>query len=217
MLETSALIVEDDEHIRKQLLRAVGRKVRQVDQAEDGQIAIDLFRQRRHSLILLDLRLPKLDGLEVLRQVRAIDTSVQVVIVTGHGEKHDAVEAINLRAFGFFEKPMGIPEIENSLDSAYQEYLFRERQSGGPSPVASPLDAHLDTLYESLAELAEAIDDNPQDSSLRDSYDEQLGEVLKMQQAEADIARQRFKDAMPLQSDEVAGTLAQVRKELERG
>ena len=77
-----------------------------VHEASDGETALNLIRGRNFSVVLLDLRMPQLDGLETLRQLRHEGISVPVVIVTAHGSMPDVVAAMRLGAVDFIPKPL---------------------------------------------------------------------------------------------------------------
>src|SRR6266545_2163355 len=118
MLETRALVVDDDSLTRDLFRRVVRQSVREVDEAEDGPAAMSLFTARRHALVVLDVKMPGFDGLEVLRRIRALDARTEVIIVTGFASKEVAIEALNLNAFRFLEKPIALEQLGHVLHEA---------------------------------------------------------------------------------------------------
>jgi DNA-binding response OmpR family regulator len=100
MRETRALVADDDDEVAifGECLRRLS--IRQVDQATDGEAALALFLEHKHALVVLDLNMPRMSGLDVLRRIRTIDPRTQVVIVTALASKEQAIEALNLHAFG---------------------------------------------------------------------------------------------------------------------
>ena len=140
MSEIRVLVVEDEPGVRSHLVRALRREKMAVDEAPDGEAARAAFEQNLHPVILLDLRLPKLDGIAVLGIVRRLRPETQVVILTGHGGKEDAIQAVNLRAFRYLEKPPHVDDILEAIRAAHDEYLattgmVSEEESLDPVPT----------------------------------------------------------------------------------
>jgi signal transduction histidine kinase len=100
------LIVDDSEVIRETLAAFLGTVGYHVDEAPDGQVALDQFIMRRHHLIISDLQMPRLEGLALLKQVKAIEPDTQVIILTGHATLDSAVEALRLGAYDYLLKPV---------------------------------------------------------------------------------------------------------------
>jgi FixJ family two-component response regulator len=100
-----ALIVDDERNIRLTLRTAVEGPDLEVSEASDGREALDRLGRARYDVVLLDLRLPGMDGLEVLRRLRERSPSTRVVVITAHGTVDAAVEAMKLGAADFLQKP----------------------------------------------------------------------------------------------------------------
>jgi DNA-binding NtrC family response regulator len=100
------LVVEDNEDTRnsfRQLLEMV-LKV-EVDVAEDGKQAIELLTQRPYSVVITDLRMPRLSGMQMIEQIQSLRLPVTVIVTTGHGSVADAVKAMRMGAYDFLTKP----------------------------------------------------------------------------------------------------------------
>jgi two-component system KDP operon response regulator KdpE len=124
----SILLVEDDEPTRRALagtLEAHGYGVRA---AADGEEALVLWERRRPDLVLLDLGLPGIDGLGVLRRIR-LDAATPVIILSARGEERDKVEALDLGADDYLAKPFGTAELHARVRAALRRTL---------GPVAAP-------------------------------------------------------------------------------
>ncbi len=104
-LET-ILIVDDETNVRLMLHTALASAGYAVVEAEDGREALKRLRDGAFALVLLDLKMPRMDGMELLRQLRADGIVVPVVMLTAHGSIHDAVEAMKLGAIDFVTKPI---------------------------------------------------------------------------------------------------------------
>jgi DNA-binding response OmpR family regulator len=100
------LVVDDEPNVRLVVRTALEAEGYGVVEARDGEEALARLRDRRFDLILLDLRLPVLDGMGTLRRLRESGDDTPVVIVTAHGSVPDAVAAIKLGAIDFLAKPM---------------------------------------------------------------------------------------------------------------
>jgi DNA-binding NtrC family response regulator len=100
------LIVDDEPNVRLVFRTALESAGYQVQEARDGDAALELIRRGDFSLVLLDLRMPQRDGLETLRQLREEGMGVPVVVVTAHGSLPDVVAAMRLGAVDFIPKPL---------------------------------------------------------------------------------------------------------------
>src|SRR5512143_1689263 len=99
------LIAEDEQNLRWVLGAIVGREGHEVLQAGDGAEALELLQKQPVHLLITDLRMPRLDGMELLRRTRQEWPDVPVVVITAHGTVENAVEAVKLGAFDYIEKP----------------------------------------------------------------------------------------------------------------
>jgi DNA-binding NtrC family response regulator len=100
------LIVDDEPNVRLVFRTALESAGYGVSEANDGDSALALIQRRDFSVVLLDLRMPHMDGLETLRQLRNQGSRVPVVIVTAHGSMPDVVAAMRLGAVDFIPKPL---------------------------------------------------------------------------------------------------------------
>lgn len=116
------LIVDDDPMVRDGLRDILGRAGYTVTTAKDGKEALDRLEDEAPDLLLLDLKLPRLSGMDVLREIRDTHPEIPVVIVSGKGSIADAVEAIKEGAYDFLEKPVGgrgtLVTVNNALEAA---------------------------------------------------------------------------------------------------
>lgn len=106
MTEPRILVVDDSEIIREMLASFLGTLGYRVDVAPDGQSALDKFLVFRYQLIISDLQMPFVEGLSLLKQVKAIAAQTQVIILTGHATLDSAVEALRLGAYDYQFKPL---------------------------------------------------------------------------------------------------------------
>jgi two-component system OmpR family response regulator len=121
------LIVEDDPLIQDSLVRAMRAAGYATDQAGDGETALALMRGCSFDLLILDLGLPRIDGLQVLRQMRADGCRSPVLVLTARDGVEDRVTGLDLGADDYLTKPFSIAELE-----ARARALLRRGQGGTP-------------------------------------------------------------------------------------
>jgi two-component system, NtrC family, nitrogen regulation response regulator NtrX len=116
------LVIDDEKSIRNTLKEVLEYEKHTVEIASDGEEGINLFKLNQYDIVLCDIKMPKMDGIEVLEKVFEISTDVPVVMISGHGNIDTAVEAIKKGAFDFIEKPLDLNRllitIRNALDKS---------------------------------------------------------------------------------------------------
>src|ERR1700675_2565346 len=121
------LLVEDKAELRAMLRKALERNGYTVEEAPDGNTAIDKIRSRRYQLILSDLKLPGNSGLDVLRESRRVEPTLPVILMTAYGSVEKAVIAMKDGAFDFIQKPVDLDHLKLVLErAAKQQELLRE-------------------------------------------------------------------------------------------
>jgi len=123
------LIIDDEAAIRASLGKILRYEDHLVDDAPDGQSGLIMLDKERYDLIFLDIKMPGIDGLETLTEIRKRKIKTPVVIISGHGDVQTAVEATKLGAFDFLEKPLDADRILVTLRNALtQGRLRRDKQ-----------------------------------------------------------------------------------------
>ncbi|MGZ5423601.1 MAG: sigma-54-dependent transcriptional regulator [Candidatus Aminicenantales bacterium] len=125
----SILIVEDDPLVRKTLASQLAKKGFDVTAAETGEGGVTAFAESAPDLVLLDVRLPDIDGLEVLRRIRERNRRAVILVMTAFDDMKTTVEAIKLGAFEYLVKPLNMTELELAIDKAFQVRALEERVS----------------------------------------------------------------------------------------
>jgi two-component system, response regulator RegA len=105
------LVVDDDEVFRNRLCRALVQRNWEAEGASDGEAAIDFVRERSPDLVLVDLRMPGRGGLDVVQELRAMDTSMTIVVLTGYGSIPTAISAMKKGADHYLSKPADADQI----------------------------------------------------------------------------------------------------------
>lgn len=125
----TVLLVDDDDTFRRVLQSELSRRGYDVTVAATGREAVDTACRVSPDVVLLDLRLPDLDGLEVLRQLRERQLSLGVIVLTGHGTIDTAIQAIRLGAYDYLEKPCQIEKVELAIRKAREHVALMERRN----------------------------------------------------------------------------------------
>jgi len=115
MTPSRILITDDEEEICKTLAEYLEDKGYEVFQATNGQDALRLLKEVRPHLMLLDIRMPEYDGIEILRKVRKIDNQVGVIMITAFHDVNIAQEALKLGACDFVTKPVDLNYLDKSV------------------------------------------------------------------------------------------------------
>ena len=111
------LIIDDERAIRNALREILEYENYQVDDAEDGPSGIDLVGKETYDVILCDIKMPKMDGIEVLENIQKT-TDAPVVMISGHGTIETAVEAIRKGAYDYIAKPLDLNRLLITLRNA---------------------------------------------------------------------------------------------------
>jgi DNA-binding NtrC family response regulator len=111
------LIVEDEPLLRMSIADALSKEGWTVDTAENGEEGLALFKRHVHELILVDLVMPRMDGMELLRRIKSLDPSAHVVMMTAHGSVDRAVEAMREGAADFVSKPLSMGQLIVRLEN----------------------------------------------------------------------------------------------------
>ncbi len=112
------LIIDDEKAIRAALRDILEHEKHKVDEAEDGAAGLEKAKTGKFDLVLCDIKMPKMDGLEVLQKLQAHNDELPVVMISGHGTIDTAVDALKKGAFDFIEKPPNISRILVSVRNA---------------------------------------------------------------------------------------------------
>ena len=128
------LIIDDEKSMRELLAHVLKRAGYRVSAADNGEAGCQLFEMDVFDLVISDISMPGLTGLEVLRKVRESSSDTPVILITAYGSKETAIEAVKLGAFDYFEKPFNVEEVKTRVHNALAQkrlaaenvYLRRE-------------------------------------------------------------------------------------------
>jgi CheY-like chemotaxis protein len=110
------LVVDDEEALRVVMVAELEGEGYVVGQAEDGQVAIDILQKESYDLILLDIKMPRVDGFEVLRFVKKQSPLTKVIVLTGFADLKNAIESKKLGAEDFVSKPYDLVDLLTTVE-----------------------------------------------------------------------------------------------------
>ena len=132
------LIVDDEPNVRLTFRTALESAGFRVDEAADGVAALERLGKSSWSVVLLDLQMPELGGMEVLRRIRDAGNGVPVVIVTAHGTVPDAVEAMKLGAIDFLSKPVTPGALRRVASEVLARHAPEDPSRSDPAQAGDP-------------------------------------------------------------------------------
>ena len=121
------LIAEDEQLLRVSMADALRKEGWTVDIAVDGPKAVALFEQQNHEVVVTDLVMPGLDGMELLRRVKALQPDTTVILITAHGSVDKAVDAMRLGAADFITKPFSLAQLLLRLEKVCSVRLLHQQ------------------------------------------------------------------------------------------
>lgn len=146
-MDEKILVVDDEDSIRASLAGILEDEGFRVTFANDGVTALDAVRKEQPDLVLLDIWMPRMDGIETLRKLKEDHPSLIVIMMSGHGTIETAVKATKMGAYDFIEKPLSLEKlllcVRNALgmlrlkdeNKTLRDLAFRDRQMTGSSPA----------------------------------------------------------------------------------
>lgn len=121
MAEIRVLLIDDEEEFVKTLAERLQMRNFTAQVALSGEQGLQVLHDWVPDVIVLDLKMPGMGGMEVLRRVKKTQPQVRVIILTGHGSDKDRDEALRLGAFEYLQKPVDISDLVQAVQRAYQD------------------------------------------------------------------------------------------------
>lgn len=121
------LVVDDEQDLLELLVRRLKRKGFDVDSAETAEDALELVKKNDYDVGVYDIRLPKMDGIELLKETKKVQPETEVLILTGHGTIDTAIEAMKIGAFDYITKPYNLSELELTIGKAAENKVLKEK------------------------------------------------------------------------------------------
>ncbi len=140
MTEPRILVVDDEDHIRRVLSVLLSKQGYTVDQAAAGREALEAFKNNVYDAVLCDLRMPDLDGLEVLRRIKNQESEATVIIITAYASVDTALEAMKQGAYDYISKPFKEDEILHVLRKALERRAILDQNRRLKSEISEKFD-----------------------------------------------------------------------------
>ena len=121
------LVVDDDREIANVLMEYLRRMGYEAEAAYGGGEGIERFKNGDFQMVITDMKMPDMDGMEVMKTVRSMDKHVLVLVITGYSTIHDAVEAIKAGAYDCISKPFDFKSMEVIIRRALERHTFSKR------------------------------------------------------------------------------------------
>ncbi len=128
-IDISLIYVEDEEIIRNSIEKFLKRKVKEVYIAKDGEEAIEIFKIHTPDIVLSDIRMPKMNGLDLAREIKEIDKEIPIIFTTAHTDFEIMVEAIEIGVDKYITKPIDLITLENTLKKFAENINLRKKLS----------------------------------------------------------------------------------------
>jgi two-component system, NtrC family, nitrogen regulation response regulator NtrX len=120
------LIVDDEESIRQSLAGILGDEGYEVASAASGKEALEILAEAQPALVLLDIAMPDMDGIETLRRFKETRPEMQVIMITGHGTIDTAVQTTKMGAYDFLQKPLSLERVSLAVKHGLEEFRLRQ-------------------------------------------------------------------------------------------
>jgi DNA-binding NtrC family response regulator len=154
--DTTILIVDDEPNVRLVFRTALESTGYRIVEATDGEEALSTLETSSPDLVILDLQMPRLNGMATLRQIREMEIEIPVVIVTAHGRVPDAVEAMRLGAIDFLSKPLTPDELRKVVSEVIDRHA-PGRAISGPREAETEIITKEARFYDNMTRAKRAL------------------------------------------------------------
>ncbi len=120
-------MIDDEKIIRERLKKLLELDDYETFTAGDGEEGLKIFNEEKPEIALVDIKMPGLDGIEVLRKIREDAEETQVILITGHGGVETAIQALKEGAFGYIQKPIDYDELEVEIKRALEKQEMQRK------------------------------------------------------------------------------------------
>ncbi|MCU0578707.1 MAG: response regulator [Desulfobacterota bacterium] len=131
MKECQVLVVDDEADFRETIVKRLQKRQLHVSGAESGEKALELMAAQPFDVVVLDVKMPGLDGIETLREIKKKNPLVEVILLTGHASMESGIEGMKLGAFDFVMKPAALDELMEKIRQAYEKKIVEEARQPG--------------------------------------------------------------------------------------
>lgn len=122
------LVVDDETDFLEMTVKRMNKKNIQCDGAKSGYEAIEKIQKENFDVVLLDVKMPGMDGVETLREIKRLKPLIEVIMLTGHASVESGIEGMKLGAFDYLMKPMELDKILETIHDAYKKKALQEEK-----------------------------------------------------------------------------------------
>ncbi len=162
MMKTRILLIDDDKRILETFSRTLKLAGYTVLTAQDGEKGLAVYHQEQPDMIILDLRMPGMDGLTILQAIRQHDPEANVILATGHGDKDAVIEALRAGASDFLAKPIDQVSLESALRRAEERMALKRKLRASQEALRQQNERLEDMVKARTAELEREIEERKQ-------------------------------------------------------
>ena len=124
----SVLFVDDEVEFLETLLKRMKKRDLQVSGVKTGEEALEFLDQNRVDVVVLDVKMPGMDGIQALREIKRLHPIIEVIMLTGHASVEVAIQGMELGAFDYLMKPVDIDDLLYKVQDAYKKKALHEKK-----------------------------------------------------------------------------------------
>ena len=128
MNEFSVLVVDDEDDFRETFVKRLRKRNLDVTGVESGEKALELLDENPFDVVILDVKMPGMDGVDVLREMKKKRPLTEVIMLTGHASVESGIDGMKLGAFDYIMKPADIDELMDKMRQAYERKCIHEEK-----------------------------------------------------------------------------------------
>lgn len=128
MDDPTVMIVDDEEDFLETLVKRLEKRDLKVIGAKSGEEALELLRESPVDVVVLDVKMPGMNGIEALKEIKGRHPLVEVVLLTGHASTEVAIKGMELGAFDYLMKPIGMDELLYKVQDAYERVSIQKQK-----------------------------------------------------------------------------------------
>ncbi|CAB5163945.1 Response regulator [Olavius algarvensis associated proteobacterium Delta 3] len=127
MDDVRVLVVDDETDFLDMIVRRLKQRVLDVSGVTSGDAAVRVIREHPVDVVILDMRMPEMDGIETLQEIKKLSPMVEVIVLTGYANMESAMRVMEMGAFDYLMKPSDMDDLEYKIQDAYQEKRLNEK------------------------------------------------------------------------------------------
>jgi YesN/AraC family two-component response regulator len=199
------LLIDDEKGTRKLLSISLRNEGYDVITADNGKSGLELFRQESPSIILTDLQMPGMDGIDVLRRIKQINPDTEVIVITGFGDMEKAVKSIQFEASDFITKPIKKDALSGALRRAEAKLKVKQALKHYTFNLEKAVKEKTQALEKShkemkaICDITYSLDGKKYLAEAFDLIIERIKDIFLFEEAVPHVRRQRIKKSLYLQ------------------